>query len=284
VAGETGFAPPALREILVPIDPWVCADAAAQAARLGVRLGSRLTLYHALEFPDHEEPHWAFGERSSVWKEEERLAREFLAETAEGLGVAHRAIVERTASPVHALLQRIKATAPDLIVMASNCRGFLAHALVGSVTEEVVERSRSPVLSLRGDGPLDRQLSGRIVLTTDLSEGDRPALRLAGLLALTFGGELLVLHAPVAAPGWTARGSSEPWRPYAAVERWLEPMPAGVTVRVAMTATPSLKSTFRIASDENAGLVVVPRRTSGESTGSPAGRVVQHARCSVLVV
>ena len=56
------------REILVPTDLSDPSDAAVrQAALLAARLGGRITLYHALEFPDHEYGHWAFGERPCVW-------------------------------------------------------------------------------------------------------------------------------------------------------------------------------------------------------------------------
>jgi nucleotide-binding universal stress UspA family protein len=271
------------REILVPTDLSDPGDGALeQAAILAARLGGRLTLYHALEFPDHEYGHWAFGERPCVWDEQERLARDHLADCAEGLAVPHETVVERSASPVRALLARVSATAPDLTVMATQGRGAVAHLLLGSVAEQVVLCTQGPVLCVRGSTPIDRLLAGRIVLDSDFSEASRPALRLATVLARTFGGELVVLHAGGAPlPERVRPDDGEPWRPYAAAEGWLAPLPADVRVRVVVDTAPALKAVLRLASDERAGLVITSR-TAG--AGGDAARVVRHAHCPVLVV
>ena len=278
-----------LSEILVPTDlEDPSDDALAHAALLAQSFGSRVTLYHALEFADHEEPHWAFSERASVWAEEERLARDYLASSTEGLKVPHREVVERSASPLRALLHRIEVTAPDLTVMATRSRGPLEHALVGSTTERVVGACRTPVLCARGSAPPDRQLAGPIVLPTDFSPGDRAALEMAGLLASAFGGELVVACTRTRrTPGsWSAHAPEPPWRPFAEAERWLQPVSRERTVRVVMAAAASLGGVLDIARREHAGLLVIPRRgRAGRWPAySPAARVVRHARCSVLVV
>jgi nucleotide-binding universal stress UspA family protein len=240
------------REILVPTDLSDPGDGALeQAAILAARLGGRLTLYHALEFPDHEYGHWAFGERPCVWDEQERLTR-------------------------------VSATAPDLTVMATQGRGAVAHLLLGSVAEQVVLCTQGPVLCVRGSTPIDRLLAGPIVLNTDFSEASRPALRLATILARTFGGELVVLHAGgTPLPEWVRPDGGEPWRPYAAAERWLAPLPPDVRVRVVVDTAPALKAVLRLASDERAGLVITSRSAGA---GGDAARVVRHAHCPVLVV
>lgn len=285
--GQAGMPPPPVREILVPTDlSDGFAAALAQAAGLATRLGSRVTIYHALEFLDHEDPHWAFGKRAAVWNEEERLARDHLAGATQDLAVPHEEIVERAASPVLALLHRIEATRPDLTVMATRSRGAIEHALLGSVTEQVVGHCRTPVLCLRGAASLDLQLAGRIVLASDLSLKGRAALQMASLLAGAFGGELVVVHTP-------ARRAFVPWGTHrsdagltrAAAARWLEPVPPGVRVRFEVADTLAA-NVLRVASRENAGLVVVSRRTRGSGPpheGGPA-RVVRSAHCSVLVV
>ena len=269
-----------LREILVPTDLSDYSDAALeQAAILAGRLGGRLTLYHALEFPDHEYGHWAFGERPSVWDEQERLARDHLADCGDALTVPHETVVERAASPVRALLARIEATAPDLTVMATLGRGALAHLLLGSVAEQVVEHTQCPVLCVRGAQPIDQRLGGRIVLDTDCSDASRPALQLATLLARTFGGELIVVCA-----GETPPQRAEAWRPYEAAERWLAPLPPDLTIRVVVDTAPVLKAVLRIASDERAGAVITPRRPHVRGADGEAARLVRHAHCPVLVV
>jgi len=277
------------REILVPTDLLDPSDAAvAQATILAGRLGGRVTLYHALEFPDHEYGHWAFGERTCVWDEQERLARDHLTDCVEGIGVPHETVVERAASPVRALLRRIEATAPDLTVMATQGRGALAHLMLGSVAEQVVECSRVPVLCVRGPGSIDRLLAGRIVLSSDFSEASRPALHMATRLAMSFGGELVIVHAGgrLLTP-WGRPSSGEPWRPYAAAERWLGHLPPNLTVRVVVDTSPAPKALLTVAIDERAGLLVTTRRPHAaliHGPGSEAGRLVRHAHCSVLVV
>jgi nucleotide-binding universal stress UspA family protein len=284
VGGE-GF-----RDILVASDLSDRSDSAiAEAAALATRFHGRLTLYHALEFPDHEYGHWAFGDRPGIWDHEERLAREYLAHAIDGLMVPHEVVVERASSPVRALLSRIDATAPDLTVMATHGRGALAHVLLGSVAERVAEHRTSPLLCLRGPGSLDRLLAGRIVVATDFSEGARAALRAATRLAGAYGGELVVVHAPGARPGrrWAAHEPAEPWRPYAAAERWLGSLPQGLTVRVVVDTARLLDAVLRTTVAERAGLVVMGRRsdtTVGNAPAIDAARLVRHAHCSVLVV
>jgi nucleotide-binding universal stress UspA family protein len=274
-----------LHEILVPTDLSDAADAAVeQAAILSGRLGGRVTLYHALEFPDHEYGHWAFGERPCVWDQQERLARDHLADCAEPLAVPHAAVVERTASPLRALLSRIEATRPDLTVMSTLGRSGLAHLLLGSVAEQVVEQTRWPVLCVRGTEPIDRGLSGRIVLDTDCSDASRPALDLSMTLARRFGGELVVVCGPAShhAP-WARVDMEEPWRPYATAERWLSSPPQDLTIRVVADTTPGGRGALRIAVEMRAGLLVTSRKAHARGAAGEATRLVRHAHCPVLV-
>jgi nucleotide-binding universal stress UspA family protein len=268
-------------EILVPTDLSDHSDAALrQAIILAERLGGRITLYHALEFPDHEYGHWAFGERPSVWDEQDRLAHDHLADSVAALTIPCETVVERAASPLRALLSRIAATAPDLTVMATQGRGALAHLLLGSVAEQVVGRAQWPVLCVRGTEPIDRRLAGRIVLQTDRSAAARPALDLAVVLARAFGGELIVVCTDPSPSGRT--GDKVPWGPYAAAESWLGPLPPGLTVRVVVDPAPPLKAVLRIASDERAGIVITSHGSHGAD--GEAARLVRHAHCPVLVV
>ena len=53
------------------------------------------------------------------------------------------------AAPVSEILRYAEDKAVDLIVMGTHGRGFLAHALIGSVVERVVRRAPCPVLTVR---------------------------------------------------------------------------------------------------------------------------------------
>lgn len=266
----------ALKRILVPSDLSDASRAAvAQSAVLAARFGSEVTAYHAVEFPDHESPHWAFSDQAGVLAEHERSAREQLQECTSALTVPVATVVERAASPVTALLERIVSEAPDLTVMASHHREGLSHLLLGSVAEQVVAHSTSPVLCLRGDTPLDRALSGCTVLATDFSAESAPALDAAGTLSGAFGGHLLVVYSP-------SRRPDLPWSPYSFAERWLTRLSHGLTVRVLVDTAPLPQAVSRVLRPEEAGLLVIPRRH--RPAFGKAASMVRHGPSSVLVV
>lgn len=270
---------PSIREILVPTDLSDAARTVAlQAAQVAARFGSRLTLYHALEHPDHAEPHFAFGHPQQVMTGREREAHEQLADLARAVPVPCETIVERAGSASVALLERIDAARPDLTVMTTHRRRGLSHLLLGSVAEDVVQRTARPLLCVREGADVGRALSGCVVVETDFSPGADAALRLAGELAEHFGGELLVLCGG-------ARRGQKPWQPYADAERALQALSHALPVRVMVDTAPSLAAVERVVRAEKAGLVVVPReRAHGRLSGVDAAEMVRRASCSVLVV
>lgn len=50
------------------------------------------------------------------------------------------------------ILRVAEETAADLIVMATQGRGFVSHALFGSTTERVIRKASCPVMTIRGSG------------------------------------------------------------------------------------------------------------------------------------
>lgn len=265
-----------LKEILVPSDLSDASRAAAvQAAVLGARFGSRLTLYHALEFPDHESPHWAFSDRTGVLSEHERSAHLQLEECARAMGVAARTVVERAASASLALAHRIQSSPPDLVLMGSHHRAGLSHLLCGSVSEELATQAGVPVLSLQDGAALDHALAGCTVLATDFTPEAAPALYAAGTLSKAFGGNLLVVYCPTTKP-------DHPWTPYSFAERWLSRLSRNLSVRVVVDTAPVSQAVGRLIVREKAGLLVLSRR-NGPTAGETSA-LVRHAPSSVLVV
>jgi nucleotide-binding universal stress UspA family protein len=267
------------RDILVPTDLSDPSNGAVeQAAVLARRFGGRLTLFHALEFPDHDEPHWAFGDRGAVWVQHDRSVREQLAQSARGLDVPCDLVVEHAGSPSFALLERIGASAPDLIVMTTHGRGGFAHLLLGSVAERVVRKCTTPLLCLRGRGDLERALSGCTVVATDFSAEADAALQAAGLLADAFGGELVVVATPRHAP-------EHPWQPYSLAEGRLATLARHIPVRFLVDTAPPRAAVARVVAAERAGLVVTARGRAGvRASGAEAAAMVRNTPCSVLVV
>ncbi|MET0551583.1 MAG: universal stress protein [Vicinamibacteria bacterium] len=267
------------RDILVPTDlSLISIGAGGDAACLARRFGGRLTLFHALEFPDHDAPHWAFGDRRAVWAERERSAREQLAATMAGLGVPCEAVVEHAGSAAVALVDRIAARPPDLVVMTTHGRGGLAHLLLGSVAEEVVRKGGAPVLCVKGDMGVGRALSGCVAVATDLSDDADPALHAAGALAEAFGGELMVVATPSTEPDF-------PWQPYSLAEQRLATLAHRIPVRLLVDTAPPRTAVARVVKKEHAGLVVTARGRAGDrAAGAAAAAMVRNSPCSVLVV
>jgi nucleotide-binding universal stress UspA family protein len=101
-----------MREVLVPTDLRTEGDCALEHARfLAERFGARITLYHAVEMPDHRFAHWAFAHGHGIWMQAEQDAQQALTRRAQSLGPETRTLVERTGSTHRALGSRTSARA-----------------------------------------------------------------------------------------------------------------------------------------------------------------------------
>src|SRR5262249_903830 len=140
----------AVREVLFPTDLSPESDRAFDHARfLAESFEASLVLYHAVPVPDHRQAHWAFAHEHEAWATAERHAREGLARRADTLKVGHRTIIERRVSVHRGLVDLIHSAQPDLTVLATHGREGLAHLLLGSVAEKVVQHACRPVLCVR---------------------------------------------------------------------------------------------------------------------------------------
>jgi nucleotide-binding universal stress UspA family protein len=81
----------------------------------------------------------------------------------------------------------------DLVVLGAHPRGLLDRLALGSVTEDVAHRSRTPVLIIRGDSPADTRI-GRILLAIDADEPCVHAIPTIMTLAQNAGVPLEVVH------------------------------------------------------------------------------------------
>ena len=144
-----------VRTILVPTDFSEPADAAWNYARgLAERFGSRLHLLHVISHQPFAYDPWGTDNITL------RVA-DLLKETQAGVDKALAARVPRgrlgrrtrteaaIGAPVDRILQAIRATRADLVVMGTHGRGVVGHMLLGSVAERVVRQSPVPVLTIR---------------------------------------------------------------------------------------------------------------------------------------
>jgi nucleotide-binding universal stress UspA family protein len=281
---------PALRRILFASDlSEESSNAFGHARLLAEAFGARLVLYHAVEQPAHEEPHWAFNQAMQVWRAAERVARQDLERSAASLSVPCQVQVERRACAHRALVDLIRASLPDLVVMATHGREGLAHLFLGSVTEKVVQHGHRPVLCVRRQEDAAAVRYRRILVPTDLSEASRRAFPLAALLARRFGSEIVAVHVlpdPAGAPG-SAHPAFRPGLSEAALWQFFQLHFAGLPLTALVLTGSPWRWIVQTAELEDADLVVMS--TLGHDSlgdrilGSNTERVVRHAPCPVLV-
>jgi nucleotide-binding universal stress UspA family protein len=269
-----------IKDILFPTDLSPAADQAFDHARfLCDRFQASLTLYHAVQVPDHQHAHWAFAHGHEIWAEAERRAKECLERRAETLSVSHRVVIERHASIRQGLVETMRALQPDLTVLTTHGREGLAHLLLGSIAEDVAQHAFGAVLCLREPDQGSALPYRRILIPTDLSIASCLAFPMAALFARTFSAEVVVLH--VASPS-AAEVPTE-----AAVARFCraEFAPTPLSVRVEMGTV--WDRICRVATEERADLIVMATRghdsLADRILGSNTERVVRHAPCPVLI-
>jgi nucleotide-binding universal stress UspA family protein len=281
-----------IQEILFPTDLSPAADQAFDHARfLCERFQASLTLYHAVQVPDHQHAHWAFAHGHELWIEAERRARECLVRRAETLTVSHRVMVERHASVRRSVVEAIRTLQPDLTVLSTHGREGLAHLLLGSIAEDVMQHAFRSILCLREPDHGPALPYRRILVPTDLSIASCLAFPMAALFARTFSAQLVALHV---IPKTTLRSlsgvpsSEEVMVPSeAVVARFCRTEFAQLPLSVRVETGTVWDRICRVAAEERADLIVMATRghdsLADRVLGSNTERVVRHAPCPVLI-
>jgi nucleotide-binding universal stress UspA family protein len=139
-----------IRTILVPTDFSECSRAAVeQAAQFAQIFGADIRLLHIMEPP-------MYGLDFTLSQPESPPGlREILTEKMRGLTEGLRKLGISAEGrfgigvPFLEILQAAKDQAADLIVMGTHGRTGLAHLLLGSTAERVIQRAHCPVLTVR---------------------------------------------------------------------------------------------------------------------------------------
>jgi len=135
--------------ILVPTDfSDASREATSHALDLARAFGAKVTLYHVIEDPVVYIP--ALGGYTPQPQDFENFSDAALAEwigseDADGLTIERK---WEHGHPVSRILDFATEQACDLIVLGTRGRGSIAHALIGSVAERVVRKSKCPVLTV----------------------------------------------------------------------------------------------------------------------------------------
>lgn len=206
-------------------------------------------------------------------------------------------VQEEGAVPATSILTYAEEDSVDLIVMGTHGRRGVDRMLLGSVAEEVVRQAPCPVCTVRNaaeTAPSDSVR--RVMVPIDFSESSTLALQHARELALTYGAEIVALHAieevvlPMAYGMAPKQVDAEAVRPN--VEQALADLLAehvGVEhARAEIRVGYPPQEILDAVSDENIDWVVMG--THGRQglnrllMGSVAERIVREAACPVLTL
>ena len=139
------------KHILVPTDFGEPSQRALEIAlELAGTLGADLTIVHTCEIPAYAYPGLAMAPIDLLSPMEE-VARKRLNELVSSLGQRCRSCrgVLRVGIPWEEILEVVKETQADLVIMGTHARHGVTHALLGSVAEKIVRMSPVPVLTVR---------------------------------------------------------------------------------------------------------------------------------------
>jgi len=166
-----------LQSILLATDFRPASQAAADvAALLSTGLGSRVTVFHALEQT------WPISSQQNQDLLLQRLAEQKVNVTNLLIGLG---------PPADTIIQKANDINADLILIGAGERSRLGHFSIGPVATVVIEQASQPVLAVRPGEPALK--FRRILCPVDQSGPSRRGLRNAIHLAHAFGGELIIL-------------------------------------------------------------------------------------------
>ncbi len=163
-----------IRRVLLPTDLSESADRALkQAVELAVQHRAKVDILHVVTpgslNPAPVQPVEKVQPVETVQKALDdymaRVEKEVFddlaarSDTVKTRGLAVETVVIRRAHPVAAILERIRESEPDVVVMGTHGRPGLAKLLLGSVTARVLLEAPCPVLT--------------VALDADVAEGDR---------------------------------------------------------------------------------------------------------------
>ncbi|MEQ4206685.1 universal stress protein [Actinopolymorpha sp. B9G3] len=261
-------------------------DAARWAAAEAHRRNLPLRLVHAFAWPLMHVPAgmWRMGPEGGLRAHAEQL----LADAAEAAQVTAPGVEITTAVRTDFALPMLEDESRNAtwVVVGTREAGAVARAIVGSTTIQLVGRSHSPVVVVRGDlSPREEEL---VVVGVDGSQLGAAAIGLGVEEAARRGGRLLAVH--VVRHGLSARSGAPDT---SAGLRLLNGVLAGWREK-----HPDLPIEERVLSGHAAGslvdlsqravLVVVGARGRGGFTGMLLGSVsqtlLQHAHSPVMVV
>jgi nucleotide-binding universal stress UspA family protein len=280
--------------LVVAYDGSEPAGAAAELAfELARRRGARLTLVYVLELPDQypELPQAAPGIERAEEEWRRRLAA-LAAGAPDGASVETEVLVANKAGP--GLLELLRERRAEVLMGGTHGVGGLKRALLGSVSQQLLEHAPCSVLLVRDRPRLDGPRT--VVAGVDGSGATPAVLAMAGRAAAVLSAQLVLAHAAdELIPSFASLDQKDALRSWAREQgqRTLDEARASVTAPLdAVTedlregrATHELVA---LCDERRPVLAVVGSRGlhgfKGLLLGSTARHLVNNAPCPVLVV
>ena len=288
----------AVRTILVPLDGSAFAeDAILVAANLARRWGAKV------EFTTVEPPlsvalmSYDASDAGALTQDDLRKQlNEYLSSKAEAVRTTHgiqaSARVLRGVA-AHALARHIEAHGIDLVVMTTHGRGGLSRFWLGSVADQLLRRTRAPVLLLRPGSATAPGEFHRLLVALDGSARCEEVLDRAVTLAGATPASTVVLVRVIEPPLWVGRPELEQQARRVAADE-LETLAQRLRLRgtratVRVESGPTIAARIlESAAAVEADLIVLgtggARGVERLLLGSVADKVVRGARQAVLVV
>ncbi len=173
-----------MQRIMLATDFSERSDRALRRAVILARAhGARIVLVHVV---DDDRPR-------SIVEQDTKQARQLLSElarsleTLDGISCGTKVLL---ADPFAGIAQAVEDASPDLLVIGPHRRNILRDAFVGTTAERTVRAVSCPVLMVNGT-PVG--IYRHVLLTTDLSDNSRLALRVFETLNIGREGNLSVL-------------------------------------------------------------------------------------------
>jgi nucleotide-binding universal stress UspA family protein len=203
------------------------------------------------------------------------------------------------------ILDRATAIPSDLIVMGTHGRSGFERLVLGSVTEKVIHKAASPVLTVprpMADAvPIPSRLFRRILCATDFSDTSLHALEYALSLAEGRDATLTLVHVVEVTPAPQSEaagdGESRALGAYVAAaaqsraEQLERIVPdrarASCTIERALAIGKAHHEILRIAAERDSDIIVLGAHGFGITQlmfGSTAHQVVRQAQCPVLTI
>ena len=278
------------KTVLCPTDFSQCSDAALPVAAAWAReLNADLHLFHVLEL--HGE-----GDEDAAMEDLEKRGS-----SLPSLPTPPRCAISRSVGAAPAILNYADEHQVDLVVMSTHGRRGLRRFFLGSVTEELVQRSHCPIVTVRNESRgRDSGCPRRILVPLDLSTHSTVALTHAKHLAASAKAELQMLHVlvrPSFPAHYEALGAPDLYtdtsRLHSESEVALEQLyrtsegPEGL-FSVEVVGGLAVDEILRFAAENQSDLIVLGSHgLTGIShlfLGSVAEKVLRQASCPVLTI